>query len=432
MSSRFAISPACFAKLAGRVEEERQTGSRLSSFSGASLRESLTTMTHDGDGDARRRRRDGGYAAAHYAHAAALLDRIATFASVAAANVAALDGAQPHVQPRHRRPRSSTEPRALLAPLRSVLAHDSLVLRHALRVAIVTAAAVLAAPARCELARGYWVTVTAVIILQPYTGVTTPARRTARHRHGPRRDPHRGRSVRLFHDIRAILVLSFIFAAVSVALLPINYTAFSVFLTPTFVLLAEASAGDWHLATVRVINTLLGGAIALLGARLLWPAPEWRRLPAYLAATLRANRDYLQTVVRSFADRSNAAGEAMRTRRRDAALAAINAEESFQRLLGGAWREERAARAGDDVPDVRTPVHGVGRGAGGEPSRRGPLDSDDARAVRCDSDGAAGWCGRAPRVERIGAARASGVAGGVVGTRTRSRRTRWTRSSARA
>src|SRR4030095_7791720 len=47
----------------------------------------------------------------------------------------------------------------------------------------------------------------------------------------------------------------------------------------------------------------------------------------------RTTRNYLQTVVRSFPDRSDAAAEAMRTRRRDAALAAINAEESFQRLL---------------------------------------------------------------------------------------------------
>ena len=79
----------------------------------------------------------------------------------------------------------------------------------------------------------------------------------------------------LFHDARAILVLSFIFAAVSVAVLPINYTASRSFLTPTFVLLAEASAGDWHLAGVRVLDTLLGGVLALLGARFLWPAPEW-------------------------------------------------------------------------------------------------------------------------------------------------------------
>jgi uncharacterized membrane protein YccC len=121
---------------------------------------------------------------------------------------------------------------------------------------------------------------------------------------------------------------------VSVALLPINYAAASVFLTPTFVLLAEASAGDWHLASVRVIDTLLGGTLAFFGARLLWPAPEWKRLPTYMAAALRANRDYLRTVVRIFPDRSDAAGEQMRARRRDAALAAINAEESFQRLMG--------------------------------------------------------------------------------------------------
>jgi len=138
----------------------------------------------------------------------------------------------------------------------------------------------------------------------------------------------------LFHDIRAILVLSFVFAAVSVAVLPINYTAFSVFLTPTFVLLAEASAGDWHLATVRVLDTLLGGVLALLGARFLWPAPEWTRLPNSLAAALRANKEYLRTVVRFFPDRSDTAGRAMRERRRDSALAAINAEESFQRLMG--------------------------------------------------------------------------------------------------
>jgi hypothetical protein len=52
-----------------------------------------------------------------------------------------------------------------------------------------------------------------------------------------------------------------------------------------------------------------------------------------MAAALRANRDYLRTVVSNFADRSDAAGRQMRDRRRDAALATLNAEESFQRLL---------------------------------------------------------------------------------------------------
>jgi uncharacterized membrane protein YccC len=322
-------------ELADRVEEERQTGVTTVRVSGAALRESLTIAVAAGE---------PADVIAHYTHAATLLDRIAQFANVAAASVAALDGAHvpaPVTAPETEEP---SEPRAVLAPLRSVLAHDSLVLRHALRVAIVTAAAVLIAGV-LRLPRGYWVTVTAVIILQPYTGATTlrAVQRVIGTVVGGILTAALGA---LFHDIRAILVLSFIFAAVSVAVLPLNYTAFSIFLTPTFVLLAEASAGDWHLATVRVTNTLLGGGLALLGARLLWPAPEWARLPIYLAAALRANRDYLRTVVRIFPDRSDAAGRELRARRRDAALAAINAEESFQRVLG-----EHGGRA-----DVLAPV----------------------------------------------------------------------------
>lgn len=329
-------------ELADRVVEERQTGSTTVAVSGAPLLASLTTPSHDGN-DRAEQEPDARYVTAQYEHAASLLDRVAQFAGVAAANVAALDGTSapaPVVLPEAE---EAVESASVLAPLRSVLHRDSLVLRHALRVAIVTAVAVWLAGA-FHLSRGYWVTITAVITLQPYTGVTTlrAVQRVIGTVVGAILTAALGA---LFHDIRAILVLSFIFAAVSVALLPINYAAFSVFLTPTFVLLAEASVGDWHLAGLRVENTLLGGVLALLGARLLWPAPEWARLPAFMATALRANRDYLRTVVTSFADRSDAAGRLMRERRRDTALAAINAEESFQRLMG-----EHGGRAGTLAP----------------------------------------------------------------------------------
>jgi uncharacterized membrane protein YccC len=319
-------------ELATHVEEERQSAATTIGFSGAVLRDRLTGHGETGapglmvTGEI-------AWTDAQYAHAATLIDRCAQFAGVAAATVAALDGdANAPVAVVVPEAEEATEPRSLLAPLRSVFGHDSLVLRHALRVGLVTAAAVLLAGV-LRLPRGYWVTITVVIILQPYTGATTvkAVQRTLGTVVGGVLTAALGA---LFHDPRAILVMSFIFAAVSVALLPINYTAFSVFLTPTFVLLAEASAGDWHLAGVRVLDTLIGGGLALAGARLLWPAPEWKRLPTYLAACLRANRDYLRTVVSVFADRSDAAGRLMRARRRDAALAAINAEESFQRLLG--------------------------------------------------------------------------------------------------
>jgi hypothetical protein len=57
-------------------------------------------------------------------------------------------------------------------------------------------------------------------------------------------------------------------------------------------------------------------------------------MPGYLAASLQANRDYLRSVVELYDDRSEQAGATIRGARRRIGLATVNAEESFQRLLG--------------------------------------------------------------------------------------------------
>jgi uncharacterized membrane protein YccC len=269
----------------------------------------------------------------HYQQAAGLLDRLAQYAGVAATIVAGLNSGAPI--PSLERAKEIEDPEAgptWLAPLRAVLSWDSVVLRFALRVGIVTAAAV-ALTATLDLRRGYWITITAVMILQPYTG-TTSVRAVQRVLGTVIGGILTAGLAALFHDPLAIFALVFVFALLSVALLPLNYAAFSVFLTPTFVLLAEASTGDWHLAGVRILNTVLGGGLALAGSQLLWPSPESERLPAYLAQTITALRNYLALVVQRFDDRSENASRALREARRQVGLAILNAEESFQRLLG--------------------------------------------------------------------------------------------------
>jgi uncharacterized membrane protein YccC len=271
-------------------------------------------------------------AAAHYEHAAGILDRAAQYAGTASVTVQALEGGHPPASV----PRASTvdvadEQSDAWTLLRAVFAPDSLILRHALRLAVVTTIAVALAEA-FDLKRGYWLTITVVVMLQPHTSATTnrALQRVLGTVLGGVLTALLGAA---FHEPRAILVLSFVFAAACIALLPMNYAAYSVFLTPTFVLLAEAGAGDWHLASARVVNTLLGGALALAGARLLWPSPESLRLPGYLAAAMAASRNYLASVVSLFDDRSVEAGERIRAARRGIGLAAVNAEESFQRLV---------------------------------------------------------------------------------------------------
>jgi uncharacterized membrane protein YccC len=305
------------------VEAERDPPSVAVDWSGSRVR-ALLSLSRLVDDDA---------TLEHYRHAAAILDRAAQYAGVAAQTVAALNEGHAPALPVRESVTDEVEERVSpLATLRSVLAPDSVILRYALRVAVVTTLAVLLAEL-LHIKRGYWMTITAIFILQPYAGLTTQRalQRVVGTVVGGILTAALGA---LFHDPRAILVLSFLFAAACVALLPVNYAAFSVFLTPTFVLLAEASAGDWHLAGTRVLNTLLGGALALVGSWLLWPSPERSRLPGYMAAALKANRDYLRSVVELYADRSEQAGAKIREARRRIGLATVNAEESFQRLLG--------------------------------------------------------------------------------------------------
>lgn len=273
----------------------------------------------------------GSEAALHYLHAAAILDRAARFASAAAEAADALHRGQ-KTAPVPVRPDFTPPTDSPFILVRAILAPESVILRYALRVAVVTTVAVLIT-SLLDLHYGYWITITVIVIMQPYTGATThrALQRVIGTVLGAIITAALGA---MFHDPRAVLVLSFIFAGMCVALMPVNYAAYSVFLTPTFVLLAEANAGDWHLAHLRVMNTLLGGALALGGSRLLWPSPEWTRLPGYMARALRANADYLGRVTELFADRSDAAGRQLRDARRDIGLASVNAEESFQRLMG--------------------------------------------------------------------------------------------------
>jgi uncharacterized membrane protein YccC len=130
-----------------------------------------------------------------------------------------------------------------------------------------------------------------------------------------------------------------------VALLPLNYGAYAVFGTPAFVLLAEASAGDWHLAGLRIVNTLIGGGLALAGAQFLWPGEELNRLPELLAAAIRADADMLRQAVALVANGGGGDGS-LREARRAVGHAAFNAEDSFQRVMS----EHRGA------PDEMEPV----------------------------------------------------------------------------
>jgi uncharacterized membrane protein YccC len=203
---------------------------------------------------------------------------------------------------------------------------DSAMFRHALRSTLATGTTVLLVQL-LQLDHGYWATLTCLVIMQPH-GAQTWAK--ALQRVG---GTMIGAGLALLvatwvTEPRLIIACVFCFVSLAVALLPLNYGAFAVFLTPGFVLLAETHAGNPDLVGVRILNTLLGASIALLGSRVLFPVSERDQIRPLMAAAL----DELSALVGVVAENPLSI-ERVRAARRRLGMALLNAEASYQRLL---------------------------------------------------------------------------------------------------
>ncbi|MCY1016410.1 FUSC family protein [Pyxidicoccus sp. MSG2] len=267
-------------------------------------------------------------ARAAWAHAHALLGRLREFTQALLDVAARLEHGKPVPEALPLGPRAEAAPApSLLEPLRDNLNPGSVIFRHALRLGV-SAALATALVRGLGLDHGYWVIITVIIVLQPYSGLTL--QRSLQRVAGTLLGAAVAAGlVALVRDPVVILVAIMVLFAVAMSVQPLSLPAFQVLLTPAIVLLSELQSGDWDLAGVRIVNTLLGGALALVCSRLLWPSPEHLRFPEQVATALRADGDYLRQVAAARSD----AEPAVREARRRMGLALLSAEASFQRVL---------------------------------------------------------------------------------------------------
>jgi uncharacterized membrane protein YccC len=216
------------------------------------------------------------------------------------------------------------------ASLRSLLRDhwtlDSAMSRHALRMAIATAGTLLLVHA-LALEHGYWATLTCLVIMQPH-GAATWTKALQRVLGTILGAGLATLVASLVHAPLALTACVFAFVALGTALLPLNYGAYAIFLTPGLVLLAEGHAGGLSLASVRIVNTLLGAGIALVGSRLLFPLAERDQFRPLMAAGLRELKRLLEIAASEHPDLDQ-----LSRARRSMGLALLNAEASYQRLL---------------------------------------------------------------------------------------------------
>ena len=91
-----------------------------------------------------------------------------------------------------------------------------------------------------------------------------------------------------------------VLAFISFSIRSFGYGFFTLVMTPLFMVLLDlANPGDWKVSLFRILDTLAGGVLALIGGYTLFPIWERERLPLQLARTLLAIREYFDKATAS-------------------------------------------------------------------------------------------------------------------------------------
>jgi uncharacterized membrane protein YccC len=239
-----------------------------------------------------------------------------------------------------RRPESTRVPRVLrpsaaieaLATLRANLSLRSGFAQHGVRLAIVLGAATLAAHV-LPLERGYWVALTAALVLRNDFG-STFTRGVARML-GTLAGAVVASSIALL--VRpypaTLLVLAVFFAFAGYVVFNANYALFTLAITGYVIfLLALGGLPEGVALSDRVVETLIGGTLAL-AAYALWPTWERALVPDRLAEMLEKQRRYAALVLGAYLEPSAASESDMHAAQLASWLARSEAETSVDRML---------------------------------------------------------------------------------------------------
>ena len=255
-------------------------------------------------------------------------------------------------------PASDDRPR-YLDQLRNNLTFDSLSFRHAARFAV-TGAALTLITNGLHLEMGYWITLTAVIILQAYPSATWQ-----------RAIERVGGSIAgglvavgaafILHGPAAMTLVIIPLSVLAMAFRRASYAIYILCITPLFILITELFDKGGVIAPslggLRILDNLAGAALGLIATFLLWPSWESRYLRRHLANDVSANGNFLITALDARMGR--ASDEEVEAARRRAGLAANNAEASLRRAL-----QEPRRHPADEIGAAMTAAAAARRLAG--------------------------------------------------------------------
>jgi uncharacterized membrane protein YccC len=222
--------------------------------------------------------------------------------------------------------------RDALITLRANLTLDSTACRHALRLSV-TLAIATAIYRGLGMPRGYWIPLTALLVLKPefHDTFARGIARIAGTLLGAAFATLIARTISPGPHGLTVLVLGFVWAGY--ALVRASYAVFTVFITGYVVfLLMLAGVPELTAVTYRIEYTAEGGLLALL-VYALWPTWTGTEVRPALAGLLDSHSRYVEALLDAYADPRRADLQAISEIRDAGRLTRSNAEAIVERML---------------------------------------------------------------------------------------------------
>ena len=213
--------------------------------------------------------------------------------------------------------------------------------RHALRVTIAVLIGYLFS-LFFTIGHSYWILLTIIVILKPAYSLTK--QRNSDRLIGTVCGVLIGVVIlRFVHQTIPVLVIMIILMALAYTFMRKRYLIGVLFMTPYIILFFHLlNPNDFRALLIdRVIDTLIGSAIAFIASIFLVPAWEHTTIRTFMIEMLEQNAAYFMGVVKGFEEKNEE--NAMQTRliRRNALVALANLSDAFNRMMSEpSWKQK--------------------------------------------------------------------------------------------
>ncbi len=225
---------------------------------------------------------------------------------------------------------------------------DTMVWRHALRVALATVVA-FAIGTWLNVTLAYWGALAAIVVTQP-VAANTWLRILERACGSVLGGAIAAALLATLPGPGAMVLAILPLAAVAIACRLVSYGLFVVFLCPMFMLISDFIHPANGLIGARLANEVIGACVGVAVSFLLWPGRNEDVLDAAIGSAISANMDFASAALRMD---SGAAAELDRLQR-EAGLASTRLETARERmLLEGRWRSAGLERLREVIVALR-------------------------------------------------------------------------------